>query len=155
MTMPGARKNYAGSKYLLSFIIVTISWLIAVVMQFSVIMIKKEAFEPFDLMGEYLLYLPIFLIICSIIIPIDLKYGVEKGRIIFIFIFVAASLIIMAGTKPGRSNGPNTGMDANAFLNRIGNIPSVVVASVLCAVALIIAFISIRISGSIMKKKEY
>ena len=155
MTMPGARKNYANSKYLLSFIIIAASWVAALVLQFATLMIKKEAFDTFDLLGQDMLYVPIFLIISSIIIPVVLKYGAEKGRIIMIIIFGIAAHIILAGTKLSRSGDLNIGFDTKAFISTIESISPFIIAAGLAAVALIIMLISMIISNSIMKKKEY
>lgn len=155
MTMPGARKNYANSKYLLSLIMVALSWVAALVMQFASMTIKKEPFDTLDLLGQDMLYLPMFLIICSIIIPVVLKFGAEKGRIIMIIIFGIAALIVFAGIKLKQSNDLNIGFDMKAFISSIESISPFIIAAGLAAVALIIMFISMIISNSVMKNKEY
>ena len=134
---------------------VALSWVAALVMQFASMTIKKEPFDTLDLLGQDMLYLPMFLIICSIIIPVVLKFGAEKGRIIMIIIFGIAALIVFAGIKLKQSNDLNIGFDVKAFISSIESISPFIIAAGLAAVALIIMFISIVISNSVMKNKEY
>ncbi|MCR5250420.1 MAG: ABC-2 transporter permease [Lachnospiraceae bacterium] len=155
MTMPGARKNYAGEKYLLSLIVVTASWVFSVVLQIASLMIKKESFVPAELLGQDLLYIPMFLVVCSLMIPVVLKFGSEKGRIILFAIFGGVALILIFGKKIAEFMNVQLGWDVAAVIAGLEQVPAVTVAGVCGAVAVVLLLVSLLISNGIMKKKEY
>ena len=88
MTLPGGRKNYVTEKYLFNIINSTITALclvlIASLLELSRgkgILVIKEL-----IIGTLLLY-SIALIFSAVMLPIQLKYGPEKGRIVLLIMF--------------------------------------------------------------------
>ena len=155
MAMPGTRKNYAKEKFLLSFMVLAVSWVFALVVQFASLMIKKESFDVLDLLGQDLMYIPVFMLVCSVMIPIVLKFGAEKGRLVFFAIFGIGALVIIFGSKIADFLGSTTGFDAKAFISGLEQIPAVAVAGVMGAVAVVIMLVSLLISTGIMNRKEF
>ena len=155
MAMPGARKNYAKEKFLLSFIIVAVSWVFALVVQFASLMVRKESFDALDFLEQDLLYIPIFLLVCSVMIPIMLKFGADKGRLVLFAIFGIVALVIIFGSKIADSLGSSVGFDAKAFISKIEQMSAVTIAGIVGAIAVVIMLVSLLISSGIMKRKEF
>jgi ABC-2 type transport system permease protein len=149
LTLPITRKTYAIEKYLLSFcsciFICVISGIIFSVLYPYVIM-------PANIVSWVIQILFAILapnIIVSLLIPVNLKFGSERGRIVMIILFVLFGIL-----SPNLSNGTSLGHMHN-LINFITQQPLWVLLIGFALINLIITLISIIISIKIIELKEF
>ncbi len=97
LTMPIDRKDMVISKYILGIICAIIGLVLMLI--FSTIL-------PSDMEGNVSLLVSLFgasVILLSIVLPINFKFGVEKGRLLMMLIFFLPAAIIMALAKSNAS----------------------------------------------------
>ncbi|MBR6155946.1 MAG: ABC-2 transporter permease, partial [Lachnospiraceae bacterium] len=97
MTLPISGKLYAVEKYVISLLVTAGTWIIAVALQFVMLMIKKEEFVAAEMLGQDLLFLPVLVFIIVLMIPMDLKFGTEKGRMVLFAVFGIAMILLLGG----------------------------------------------------------
>ena len=149
-SLPITRKQYVKEKYVFGLITGGVSWLIAVVIAAAAVLANSYAFALEDLIIAAML-LPIMAIILSIMLPLQLKFGAEKGRIAFICVMVILALIGAAIVKIADSIGFDP-------FSVFANLPYTNVALTLLiefAAAAIVVLISCKISMGIINKKEF
>ena len=155
MSLPVNGKIYAAEKYILSFIAIACCWIIGVVLQFVSLTIKKEAFGALEMVGGDILYIGVFLLVVGIMIPIELKFGTEKGRMMIFAIFAIVMVAIVGGGKAIAFISEKTGFDLQSLVTKLQTISPVKVGVILFAVAVAVLAVSAAISNAIMAKKEY
>ena len=152
MTLPGGRKNYVTEKYLFNIINSTITALclvlIASLLELSRgkgILVIKEL-----IIGTLLLY-SIALIFSAVMLPIQLKYGPEKGRIVLLIIFG----IIFLGSMGIGKIAEVLNIDPDMLLEKLNqlSVGGIVIGFLLLMI--VILFLSWCISQNIMKKKNF
>ena len=95
--------------------------------------------------------LPVLIVIQSVMIPFQLKFGGEKGRIALIGVLGLLFVVGIAFVKIAEMLGID-------IIKVIENLPTVsmgVMAAIIFFAVVIILFISVKISISIMKGKEF
>lgn len=149
-TLPISRKSYVVEKYGFSFLVGTGSWFLAVLLTVAFSLIKPTV-PILEVVMTAIMIFPVMLIIYAVMIPFQLKFGGEKGRIamvgavglLFIIGFVVVKIAEIFGID---------------LLNIINTLPTlnmgILVASTV-VIAVIIFVVSMRISISIMNKKEF
>ncbi len=151
MTLPFDRKTYVREKYLFSLILSAAAWCIGAVLYCIGSLIRHNAINLTDELPVLLAILPVLYLSAAILIPLQLKYGAEKSRLVFFIIFGVIALLLI-----GAKNYFNGSYRITAALTRVLNdMSSVVVLVVLTALCTIIALISCLISIQIIKKKEF
>jgi hypothetical protein len=155
MTMPVNGKIYAAEKYLLSFLGIAVSWLVALVLQIVSLVIRKEEFDALHLIGTDLFYIAMFLLVVSLMVPIELKYGAEKGRLMIFAIFAVVAVVIMAGMKAVNFVKDKLGIDVTALAEKVKNTPLPLLMVICFGITAALLAISMAVSTGIMNKKEY
>ena len=154
LTMPISRKMYATEKYAMAFLCQAFFWIIAVLIQFSVIAIQKTPVVLGELLIQDLLILVVTALFAALMIPIEIKFGAEKGRT---FLFLIAGLIFVIGVL-GQSFGTAIqtalSFDPAVLIEKMEAIPLGAVAVSLTGIVLVMVAISMFISITVMEKKE-
>ncbi|MDO5410042.1 MAG: ABC-2 transporter permease [Lachnospiraceae bacterium] len=102
LTLPCTRSQMVSSKYLYGMLVELIAWLLATAVQ-----TVKLFQDPFFTIHEYLFLLAAMFLLGfigpSLILPIIIRFGTEKGRIIYIFVFVVLGVTVLnsEGFGPG------------------------------------------------------
>ena len=149
MTLPITAKIYVKEKYLFCIGGAVIAWLFAAILYFISKMIRRESFSFLDELPVALIFLPIILLMLSILIPFQLKYGIEKSRIILV---ILAGIIVAAVYFYFMKNL----IDGNPqILTAINSVNDEVVTIILFALGIFVTLISYFISSRIMEKKEF
>ena len=130
-TLPITRVGYVLEKYCLGFLLGFSSWLLA------------------TFLG---LILPVMIIIQSIMIPFQLKFGGEKGRIAIIG---AVGLLIVAGVVIVKGAKLFFNVDLIVQLNTLPIVSMGMLFLIALVIAMLLFALSVRISISIMKKKQF
>ena len=84
MTLPITRQSYVVVKYILCSICGVVAWIFSVVVCICENQYKQVTVVTEDLLMEAAIMLPIVLFIMDIMIPVQIKYGSEKSRIVMI-----------------------------------------------------------------------
>ena len=155
MTLPVNGKIYAAEKYILSFISIAACWIIGVVLQIGSMMIKKEGFSVLGTIGDDLLYIAVFLLVVSVMIPIELKFGTEKGRMMIFAIFAIVMVAIVGGGKAIAFISEKSGLDLQSLVAKLQETPMLKIQLILYAAVIVMLIISAAVSNAVMAKKEY
>ena len=83
-TLPFSRSRYVEEKYCFGILAGTCSWFLSFVITTIIQMINSNNFIFSDWMLSTLVMLPIMFVMLAILIPFQLKYGSENGRIAII-----------------------------------------------------------------------
>lgn len=148
MTLPVERKTYADSKYLLGVVICGVSWCAAVILLFVVALLKGQALNVVESLGTSLVFLPFSVLVLDLMIPMQLKFGAEKSRIVMIAAFGAVTAI-------GIIIGRNTALELDTLMAVLDRIPAamfILAAAVLFAA---VTLISVAVSRKIVEKKVF
>lgn len=151
LSLPVTRKDYAKEKYLLGLMLGVGATVLSFVFQCAACLMQRMPIEVMSCVETSMVSVPIWTLILVIMLPVELKFGSEKGRIVMFIIYGIVLLLFFAAGKLFET----LDVDAPAILQRLSEIPSYVsyiAVIILCAVMWIV---SLFISINIMKKKEY
>lgn len=156
MSLPVNAKTYAQEKYAFSLIGLLFSWAAGVVAQFVSMLLQQRSFDVMDELSMDLAFIPVFLIIVSIMLPINLKYGPEKGRIILIVLIAIGMAIGLFGKKllSALLADPDK-IDLEYLIAKLATIPKGTIVLAAFALSILIFFITMMISIRVMNKKEF
>lgn len=149
-TLPVSRKDYVVEKYGFCALLGAGGWGFAVLTALILSLIKG-ALPVLDVIMPAFMLFPIMLLIQAVMAPFMLKFGGEKGRIAMVGAVGILAIIGFFVEKAAKM----LGFDLPGIIN---NLPMVsmgklVVIAVIAAV--VIFFISMKISISIMEKKQF
>ena len=150
LTLPVTRKIYVKEKYCLGLLNGIVFWLVSAVAVGLATAVRNRETVPVDFIWECLLYLTVLFAMLALMLPVQLKYGGEKGRLVIV-IAVAVILCVAIGSAKFME-GAN--VDAS------GAVEWIAAYNVFCyglrvAVLLALLWISYRISLHVMEKKQY
>ena len=142
-TLPVSRRGYVKEKYVFGLLFCGGIWILSVLISLIYVWITKEI--PIDdaLMVNYA--------VSIILIPVQLKYGNEKGRLAVVAIGVGGFAVIVGGIQLGKVFD----IEMTAALQRVEKMGAGTVSVIGCIVSVILIVISYKISVRIMEKKEF
>lgn len=149
-TLPVSRTGYTVEKYCFSLLLGGSAWIVSALLA-VIASLLKEATPLSDTMMIALMIVPVMLVIQAVMIPFQLKFGREKGRIV---ITAAIGLLFIIGIAVVKG-AEILGID---MLNVINNLPTVNMGMLIAAAtaaASAVWLVSMKISISIMNKKEF
>ena len=143
-TLPVSRRGYVKEKYVFGLLFCGGIWILSVLISLIYVWITKEI--PIDdaLMVNYAVSIILVLVFMGISIPVQLKYGNEKGRLAVVAIGVG-----------GFQLAKFFDIDMTAVLRRIEKMGVGTISAIGCIVSVILMVISYKISVRIMEKKEF
>lgn len=153
MTMPITKKMYVFEKYLFALLCSLSGWLISVIGCFIV---------QFDSMRETLIPALIILAILTafqlFMLPLQLKFGGDQGRIVSL-VFLACFVVIILAVKGIGEKIFSSQAEAEQWMNQVfdklGALPAGLAACIAAAVWVLCFAVSLIISLRIMENKEY
>lgn len=148
MTLPINAKTYVREKYIFSFAGGIVSWLISATLYFAAKIVHGTQLDVISELPVIVTFLPIIILMAAFMIPMQIKFGVEKSRAVVAGICGAIGACILIFAKFAGQNGKNI----FAFLDHMNGWVIVCIGIVLTAVITAISYI---ISVKIMKKKEF
>lgn len=146
LTLPVTRKQYVQSKFLLAGLLGMIGTIFGIVVNAGVSLIKGNSmFEVLDIAILFAGVMVIVLLLTAIYIPLLLKFGIERGRLMafLVLIILAATIAIGAIVLIDVLDRVTSGPEAAILFG----VPILVIAAVFAGSY----FISLRI----MEKKEW
>ncbi|MCR5476284.1 MAG: ABC-2 transporter permease [Lachnospiraceae bacterium] len=155
MTMPVSQKQYAVEKYVFSGIGIFLAWFFSIGLQTAMILLRHEQVDPKVILLTDALLFPVFLLIISIMIPVDLKYSPEKGRIVMFFIFGIIMICAIVGRQILGFLAAKMNLDTAKLLSGLQSVSpwEMIIAAYIFTAAILL--ISLSISIQIMRKKEF
>lgn len=149
-SLPITRNTYVAEKYCFGLLLGGCSWIVATLMV-SVAGFIKQTVPIQQILVTALTILPLMLMIEAVMLPFQLKFGGEKGRIAMIG---AVGLLFVIGFMVVKITEAMN-VDLNAILSDFSSVSMWQLIAALVAAAVFIWLVSIRISRSVMNKKEF
>ncbi len=150
-SLPISRKLYVKEKYiyalLLAFIALTVSLLISV----AVALVLGMQYAAEEWMMLIMMSLSLVIVIFSFLLPVRLKYDVEKHKMAMMA--AVGAMVLAAGLVFGAASA--LGIDLEAALDHAMLENPWAIVLVAMAVGVILILISYRISLKIMRNKEF
>lgn len=150
-TLPITRNNYVIEKYFLGLLFGCIAWILATVLGI-IVTVSKDILPVTDLVQSSLIILPMMIVVQAIMLPFQLKFGGDKGRIAMIGAFGALAVISIVIVKGAEAIFK---VDLICLLDNLPTVSMGVFLAITIIIALLMLLISTKISLSIMNKKEF
>ncbi|MDY3080267.1 MAG: ABC-2 transporter permease [Oscillospiraceae bacterium] len=145
-TLPISRKSYVAEKYVLALLLSLGSWAITVLL--AIVLTKSQVSET--LVPAVIIFIAV-LVLQAVMLPIQIKFGGEKGRIALIAVVSLLALVCIGIGKLLEM----LGVDIFTALDHLPSVSTGVLLIIAAAVVAVILLISMQISISIMNKKEF
>lgn len=151
MTLPIIRKTYVREKYLFGLLLGGCQWLIAVVIAFFFKLARESGFSVKELLLEAVLFIPILFVFIAVMLPIQFRFGVDKGRIVMLIVFGIIFLTVFLLMEAAETVGFDPVEQFNQlFAEHLGILITGIFALVIAGTVG-----SCVISSRIMAKKEF
>ncbi len=150
-TLPIERKTYVREKYLFALSCSAVSILFGSLIALILIWTAGGNETLQDILLAAVSMAAVSLLFISVMIPVRIKYNAEKSRTVM-YIFYAAVLVLAFG---GAKLIELIGFDYKALIGKLDSMNPYVILSMLTLAVIAGAFLSERISESVIMKKEY
>lgn len=150
-TLPVSRKSYVVEKYVFSFLLGGGSWVLAVLFAvvFSIIQGTVSVLEV--VMAAVVIFM-IMLMVQAAMIPFQLKFGGEKGRIAMVGAVGILFIIGFVAVKIAEGLGIDL---LNVGIGSLSTVNMGMAVAIAIAVDAVVLLVSMKISISIMDRKEF
>lgn len=151
MTLPITTKTYAVEKHVFCIMVLGFCWILGIALQVLASLAQQEMPQFLEALPIYAVYLLMFLIMISVVLPIELKFGVEKSRIA---LMVLAGILLLAATLGSKILDPLKS-HLNELLPDLSALPEPVIAAGVLLIAVVIIGTGMACSIHVMKHKEF
>ena len=156
MTLPANRKTYAIEKYVFTMFNIVACAAIMLMIYFITKGFVNWQFGAGDMVSVTAGWICGIMIAASVMIPLYLKFGAEKRRVVMMLLWGVVAVIAIGGQKLAEVMTGTEAMNTiNGFLAKISTLPVGVVVLAVVAVLVMVVIFSLGISVGIMKKKEF
>lgn len=150
-TLPISKKGYVREKYVFGLLLCGGTWLVSVLLSSLYVLFVERTEMDASLLVAYAVPIVLVVFLIGIAIPVQLKYGNERGRLAV----VATGLVIFAVIIAGGQLMKFLNLEVEPVLETISQMKmSVLVLLVVAGVVLFLG-ISYWISVRVMEKKEF
>lgn len=150
LTLPFSRKTYVLEKYVYGLILGTGAWIVSVMICSLMLIVQGKPVTSDMLIGAFVI-LPMFLVIESLMIPVHLRFGGEKGRYALIAcagVLVVIGFVVMKIVEIFHIN-------VLPLILAIDALGPVMFMVILLMIGFLVMLVSLKVSLSIMNKKEF
>lgn len=150
LTLPFSRKTYVLEKYVYGLILGTGAWIVSVIICGLMLIVQGKPVTSDMLIGAFVI-LPMFLVIESLMIPVHLRFGGEKGRyalIACVGVLVVIGFVVMKIVEIFH-------IDVLPLILAIDALGPVMFMMILLMIGFLVMLVSLKVSLSIMNKKEF
>lgn len=149
-TLPFERKEYVTGKYLFGILLGALGAVIGVLGNIISGVIKGGAIEWKEMLGAALMILAVGILMLAVALPMQLKFGAEKGRLVTMLVYGAMGVILSFGFI-SLSEGAVNVSDLWAWVQGANGVALAVIAAVIYLACITASYmLSIRI----VEKKE-
>ena len=149
-SLPVTRKGYVLEKYCFGLILGGAAWFVSTLLVVIVQLIKGNA-SLTDLLLPSLAFLPLVLFFLAVMLPIQLKFGSEKGRIVLIGVIGLIFLLGVLAVKAAEA----LHIDLAFLFNSLSSLSMSALILGAIAVMLLLLLLSLKISMAVMNRKEF
>lgn len=146
LTLPITRKTYVIGKYVFCLLGDLIGWALSVVIFAGCTIAKGSGLLAIQIM-ETVAFIPVFVIITAIMLPLQLKFGAEKSRVMIAILGGGAFALGYIGKRFLPAN-----FELPAFLLEMSDLTAMVIFIIFGLAALLISYLC---SLHIMEHKEF
>ena len=150
MTLPIKRKTFVTEKYLFCFVTACVFWVLAYVVYIVAKTVRHIPMDPVSELPVAIAFLPAMMIITSVMIPIQLKFGSQRSRVIMMVLFGGVAVIILMFSDFFGTDNRLAG-----FVNFLDSINPMIVVGGLLSLCAIFILVSALISVKVIEKKEF
>lgn len=151
MTLPITRRTYILEKYLLSGVCGIVAWIVSVVICICESFFQKAAFVTEDFLVDAAAIMPVVFLMMCMMIPVQIKYGAEKSRVVL----VAVMGIAVVGGIGIKKAVELLNLPLDAVLEKMYTITDVQILVGLVVLTIAAMLLSFAISVRIMNHKEF
>lgn len=149
-TLPCTRKQFALEKYLFVFGISYLSALMSVVIAFVACVLQGTPFTLATALEVLFTAIPIPVVTCGVMVPLELKFGTEKTRVVLLALI---GIVFVVGFVLSKIPGAEGLLDSiPAAIDAMDT--SILMISLVLGMVLFTA-VSLLVSIKIVEKKEY
>lgn len=148
-TLPISRKLYVMEKYVFSMLSIATGTVLSLILMVGVSIIKEDYILTTSEIAFVIGYGVSAIVISSIMLPVNLKFGPEKGRIAMVVLIAIVMSGIFAMAKISGT------MDLTCVYLGIKGSPAFIIIGIFSVIVLLILAGSYLISCKIMEKKEF
>ncbi|MCQ2565501.1 MAG: ABC-2 transporter permease [Clostridia bacterium] len=145
MSLPIDGKTYAIEKYLFAFLSGFGAWLFSCAVNIIALAVKGELTDPGTDLIQMAIFIPVFMILIDISLPLNMKFGSERGRMAILIIW---GVIFVGLFLVSKLPGLEISIDESLI-----NGPAVIGIAYIAAI--ILTVVSMFISIKVMSNKEY
>lgn len=149
-SLPITRKGYVIEKYIFGIMLGVISLILSTIIA-CILTLFLNSTVTNDLFLVALIYIPIVLVLQSLMLPLQIKFGSEKSRIAMFIVFAIIFIIGYGFNELIRI----LNIDFTPFINTLLTMNVSMILVIVMILSLIIMFISCKISMKIIKNKEF
>lgn len=160
LTLPTDRRNYVKEKYLFCLMLEAVAAVLGIILCVISSYIKTGSGISMDDIRSAAVVIPLMITVVSFMIPINLKYGAEKARMVMLIAYGA--IAAFSALAVAAMNSIISGIDHSTlvkikvfFDETLGETYFWTVPLVLTVLSLAVMYISYRISVRIITDKEY
>ena len=151
MTLPITRQSYVVEKYILCSICGVVAWIFSVVVCICENQYKQVTVVTEDLLMEAAIMLPIVLFLMDMMIPVQIKYGSEKSRIVLISVMGIVMIVSISVKKAVEM----LDLPLESLFEKLQSITEVQVLVGSIIFIIVATLLSFAISYRIMNNKEF
>lgn len=151
MTLPFDRKTYVREKYLFCLMMSAAAWCIGAILYFIGNTVRRSGVNLIEELPMLIAFIPVMYLSSAIMIPVQLKYGSERSRIVLFILFGCIAVLIFAA----KDFFSGTETPITELIRTIDNLSPAVVLLAIIAVCALASGVSYMLSIRIMKKKEF
>ncbi len=150
LTLPVSRSGYVREKYVFGLLLTSSGWIIGELIDMGMALVRG-GMPQLDEIGLNLACLMGFWIFIFVTIPVVMRYGVERGRIVIFFIFAVFAGVLFFGEKVLEQINVS---GAEALAQLLAGRQSLLLICVAVGTLFALA-VSYGISIQIMRRKEF
>lgn len=149
MTLPITRSMYIKSKYLFMVGNLILNAVAIIILSMVAISVRKMPVEFNEVLLTTIMSICCLGLFLAVILPFLFKYGAEKGRVVLFIMVGAVTAVAFAISKVM----PEANLEG--LLSKMDQIPVPVITVIAVGIVAVLLLVSMSISTSIIKKKEY
>lgn len=155
LTLPISRKMYVAEKYIFMAFSMFAGLIVSMAVSFACIQIRGFHINMDEwIVGCIATFAVVFLLL-AIMLPIQLKYGGENGRIILIAFMACIFILVFAGARLAAWIGLDVEKIASQAAAMVKGMSIGMTLGLCVAIYVVVIAASVMISNRIMQKKEF
>lgn len=151
MTLPVERKDYVRGKYLFGVLVSGVAWIVGILIAIIAEVGKGKSFVYKEMLCQAGICFLIVLVLLSVMLPVQLKFGGEKGRLMMFVVFACSFFVGFFVVRIAKWQK----VDIAKLSQVVSKIPVVCLGGILLLATIICVGISYGVSCKIMDKKEF